>query len=321
MSAISNTATTLTTKGIREDLEDTIYRVAASKTPFQNNIGSSGKATATYHEWQTETLAAPSATNYQLEGNDYGTTFGAENVSTRVGNYCQIFAKTGLVSATDDVVKKAGRSSELNRQKVLKGIELKTDMEMTFMANVVSGQENGGTPRKCAGLPAWLTSNVSFGSGGSAGGFSGGTVSAATPGTNRTFTESLVKSIRTTAFANGAGQNMQVYMSGTNKQQFGAFPGIASIRVDAKPSEQATIIGAADVYQDDYGRLHLIPHQYAVANMALFVDPEMVGVATLRAMKTSPLAKTGDAEKFDIVAEKTLVVKNQKAHAAIFALS
>lgn len=319
MAAISNTATTLTTKGIREDLEDNIYRVAASKTPFTKNIGSA-KATATFHEWQTETLAAPSASNYQLEGNDYGSTFGAENVTTRVGNYLQIFTKTGIVSATDDVVKKAGRASELNRQKVLKGIELATDIEMTLLNNGVSGQESGGTPRKCAGLPAWVTSNTGFGSGGSAGGFSGGTVSAATPGTNRTFTEALVKAIRTTAFANGAAPN-QVYMSGTNKQQFGAFTGIASIRVDASPREQATIIGAADVYQDDYGRMSLIPHQYAVANMAIFVDPEMAAVATLRGMKTEALAKTGDAEKFAITAEKTLVVKNQKAHAVLFALT
>ena len=319
MAAISNTATTLTTKGIREDLEDNIYRVAASKTPLTKNIGSV-KATATFHEWQTETLAAPSATNYQLEGNDYGSTFGSENVTTRVGNYLQIFAKTGLVSATDDVVKKAGRSSELNRQKVLKGIELATDVEMTMFVNGVSGQESGGTPRKCAGLPAWISSNTSFGAGGSAGGFSGGTVAAATPGTNRTFTEALVKSTRTTAFGNGAAPS-QVYMSGTNKQQFSAFTGIASIRVDASPREQATIIGAADVYQDDYGRLTLIPHQYAVANMAIFVDPEMAAVATLRPMKTEALAKTGDAEKFSITAEKTLVVKNQRAHACIFALS
>lgn len=319
MTAISGTATTLSTKGIREDLEDTIYKVAASKTPFQNNIGSSGKATNTFHEWQTETLAAPSNSNYQLEGDDIAS-FGAENVTTRVGNYAQIFRKTGIVSDTDDVVKKAGRASETNRQKVLKGIELKTDMEMTFLNNGVSGQESGATPRKCAGLPAWVTTNTSFGAGGSAGGFSAGTVAAATPGTNRTFTETLVKATRTTAFGNGATPS-QVYMSGTNKQQFSAFTGIASIRVEANANEQATIIGAADVYQDDYGRLSLIPHQYAVANMAVFVDPEMVGVATLRGMSTKPLAKTGDAEKFLIIAEKTLVVKNQKAHAVIFALS
>src|SRR5690242_9252154 len=179
MTATSNSATTLTTKGIREDLEDTIYRVAPYKTPFQANIGNSGKASNTYHEWQTETLDTPAGTNYHLEGDDYGSTFGAENVTTRVGNYCQIFVKTGIVSATDEVVKKAGRASELNRQKVLKGIALRTDMEMTFLGNYASGQESGSTPRKCGGMRAWIATNTSFGSGGSAGGFSGGTVSAA----------------------------------------------------------------------------------------------------------------------------------------------
>lgn len=319
MTAITNTATTLTTKGIREDLEDTIYRVAPSKTPFQANIGNSGKATNTYHEWQTENLDTPANTNYHLEGDDYGSTFGAENVTARVGNYCQIFVKTGIVSRTDDVVKKAGRASELNRQKVLKGIALRTDMEMTFLSNLGSGQESGSTPRKCAGIRAWIATNTSFGSGGSAGGFSGGTVSAATPGTTRTLTESLLKSVRATAFGNGADAS-QAYMGATTKQTMSAFTGIASIRVDAKPTEQATIIGGADVYIDDFGKLTFIPHQYAVSGAVILVDPNMVGVATLRGMATGDLPRTGDAEKFDIVAEKTLVVKNEKAHGCIYAV-
>jgi hypothetical protein len=75
------------------------------------------------------------------------------------------------------------------------------------------------------------------------------------------------------------------------------------------------------VYQDDYGRLSLIPHQYAVANMAIFVDPEMVGGCHPARHEDRALAKTGDAEKFAITAEKTLVVKNQKAHAVMFALT
>lgn len=319
MTAISGTATTLTTKGIREDLEDDIARVSPSKTPFQSNIKSGGKATNTFHEWQIESLAAPVATNYQLEGDDI-TSFGAENVTTRVGNYAQIFRKTGIVSRTDDVVKKAGRSTEYNRQKAIKMVELKTDQEMTFMGNVVSGQESGATPRKCGGLAAWITTNTSFGSGGSAGGYSAGTVAAATAGTNRTFTETQVKSARATAFANGATPS-QVYMSGTQKQQFSAFTGIASIRADAKGESQATIYGAADTYVDDFGVLHLIPHQYAVANKAIFVDPDYVSIATLDGTQSVPLAKTGDADKFMLIAEKTLVVKNEKAHACIFALT
>lgn len=319
MTAIANTATTLTTIGIREDLENTIYRVAPFKTPFQANIGTAPKATNTYHEWQTEGLDTPSSSNAQLEGDDI-TSFQSEDLSSRVGNYCQIFRKTGIVSETDNVVKKAGRASEVNRQKVLKGLALRTDMEMTFLANSGSNQQSGSTPRACAGLPAWLTHNVAFGTGGSSGGFSGGTVTAATPGTTRPFTEALLKSVRATAFANGATPN-QVYVGPTDKQTMSGFTGIASIRVDANPNEQATIIGGADVYVDDFGKMTLIPHQYALSGMALLVDPNMVGVASLRGIETVPLAKTGDAEKFMILAEKTLVVRNEKAHACIYAIS
>src|SRR5690242_5568986 len=118
MSAITGTATTLTIKDIREDLEDTTYRVAPSKTPFSTNVGNAGKATNTFHEWQTETLDTPAA-NAQLEGDDSPSFANSENVTTRIGNYCQIFRKVGIVSGTDEVVKKAGRASEINRQKVL----------------------------------------------------------------------------------------------------------------------------------------------------------------------------------------------------------
>lgn len=318
MTAVTGTATTLTTIGIREDLEDTIYRVAPSKTPFSNNIGSAGSATQTKHEWQTETLATP-AVNAQLEGDDSPSFSSSENLTSRLGNYCQIFRKVGIVSGTDEKVKKAGRASEINRQKVLKGIEIRTDMELAWLNNVASNQESGGTARHSGGFRSWLTSNTSLGAGGSTTGYSGGVTTAATPGTTRALTESLLKAVRATAFGNGANPT-QCYMSGTTKQTMSGFTGIASIRVDAKPTEQATIVGAADVYIDDFGKLTFIPHQYAVTASVLLVDPDMVGVATLRGMFTQELATTGDATKFQILAEKCLVMKNEKAHAMILAV-
>src|SRR5690606_38474191 len=124
--------------GIREDLEDNIYRVAPEETPFVSNIGTV-KASSTYHEWQTEDLAAASATNAQLEGDDYG--LGAPNLTTRLGNTCQILAKSGGVSRTQEVVNKAGRSSELARQKVLKTIEMKRDLEARAIGNYAAVAE------------------------------------------------------------------------------------------------------------------------------------------------------------------------------------
>ncbi len=314
MTAPTNTATTLVSKGNREDLEDVIYRVAAEETPFTQNIGTT-KATAIKHEWQVEALASPDPTNAALEGDDVAS-LDAPNLTVRVGNVCQIFTKKGGVSRTQEVVDKAGRDSELERQKVLKGIELRRDMEARFIGNFASNDESGGTPRRSGGALAWLSTNVSRGAGGASGGFSAGQVAAATNGTQRAFTEALVKAVLNTAYANG-GRPSQAYMGPTHKQQFSAFTGIASIRKDAPASKPAVIIGAADVYVSDFGNITLIPHAYGLTRDCLLIDPEKMAVGALDGVRSKPLAASGDSEKFLLTAEKTLVCRNEKAHAVI----
>ena len=39
--------------GNREDLTDMIYDISPTETPFMSSIGKT-KATATFHEWQTD---------------------------------------------------------------------------------------------------------------------------------------------------------------------------------------------------------------------------------------------------------------------------
>jgi hypothetical protein len=303
--------------GAREDLEDVIYRVSPEETPFINNIGSV-KCKAIRHEWQIESLASPAATNYHLEGDDLGTTYSAGNIPTRVSNICQIMEKDGIVSRTQGVLDLAGRADEFDRQKVIKGKELKTDIEMRLIGNYASILESGSTPRKAGGLCAWVTSNDSRGSGGSDGGFNTGTlvVDAATNGTQRTFTEALVKAVLATTFSNG-GRVSQAYMGATHKQQFSGFTGIADIRTTVSGKEQATIYGGADVYVSDFGAITLIPHMYGLTRDCVFIDPKMVAVGTLDGIKSFDMAKTGDADKFMLTCEKTLVVKNQKATAIV----
>lgn len=315
MTAPTNTITSATPNvGVREDLEDNIYRVAPEETPFVSNIGTS-KATNIYHEWQTEDLTAASATNAQLEGDDYA--LGSPNLTTRLGNTCQILAKTGGVSRTQEIVNKAGRASELARQKVLKTIEIKRDLEIRAIGNYAAVAESGATTRKLAGIQAFLTSNDNRGSGGSDGGFSASPgPAAATDGTQRTFTEALVKATMATTFGNG-GKPTQAYMGGTHKQQFSAFTGIADIRSEVRGNAMATITGAADVYVSDFGSLTLIPHAYGLSRACVLVDPKMAAIATLDGLKTKALASSGDNEKFLMTMEKTLVIKNQKAHAVI----
>lgn len=315
MSAPTNTVTTATSIGLREDLEDNIYRVAPEETPIIANIGK-GKATAIKHEWQLEALATPNDSNAALEGDDI-TSFDTPNTTVRVGNLCQIFRKTVSVSRTEEVVDKAGRASEINRQTVLKGIENRRDMEARFARNLAAQSESGANPRMAAGLLAWLTSNVSRGTGGSSGSLSGGVpTTAATNGTQRGFTESLVKSVLASAFANGARPSLG-FMGGPHKQVFSTFTGIADIRVNADKGKQANIIAGADVYTSDFGNITLMPHPYAYTRDAVFIDPKMLAVGVLDGTKRKRLGDSGDSEKYLMTNESTLIVRNERAHAVV----
>lgn len=314
MAAPTNTVTTLISVGNREDLSDVITRVAPEETPLISNIGKR-PVSAIYSEWQTETLATPDATNSMLEGGDVGT-FNAGNLTTRVGNYCQVFNENFVVSRTQDIVNKAGRESEIMRQKTIKGIEMRRHKEARFIGNYASVAESGATTRKSASIQAWLTTNVSRGSGGSNGGFSGGIVAAATNGTTRTFTEAQVKSVLATT-ADSGGRPSLGFMRTTHKQQFAAFTGIADIRTDAKPGKMAHIVAGADGYTSDFGVITLVPHFYEISRACVFVDPTKVAVGTLDGVKVKRLSDTGDAEKYLLTDESTLIVLNEKSHGIV----
>lgn len=320
MGAPTNTATTLSQVGNREDLTDILTRVAPEATPCSSNIGQGAPAEATYHEYQLETLATPDGDNSQLEGDD--TSDYEENVTTRVGNHTQIFKKAFVISGTQEAVKKAGRKSEINRHRTLKSIELKRDMEAAILGNRASRAQSGADARRCAGIPAWLTTNVSRGSGGSNGGFSAGVVAAATNGTQRTFTEALLKAVMQSIFnESGESKKRDIYMSAAHKQLFSGFPGIADIRATVSGKEQAKIYGAADIYGSDFGELAAIPVAYGLTRDVLILDNDFLGISTLRGIKEEKLAKTGDNEKRHILMEKTLEVRNQKGCGVIADLS
>lgn len=318
MAAPTNTNTTLVNIGNREDLENKIYRVAPEETPFISNIDRT-EATAITHEWQTETLASPSATNQLLEGDDV-TTLDAPNLTTRIGNLCQINGKKYGVSGTEQAVKSAGNSGSLTRQRVLKGLEARRDLELRVIGNFATVSESGATARKTGGALAAIATNNSFGAGGSAGGISGSTWTAATPGTARVFTEVLVKAVLSSAFSAG-GRPSVAYMGPTQKQEWSAFTGIASIRKDVPGDKMATIIGAADVYVSDFGPQALVPHPYGLTTDVLGIDPDFWALGVLRGWMTNKLAKTGDSDREEILAENCLVARNEKSSYAIRALT
>lgn len=308
----------------REDLEDTIYRVAPEETPFMSNIGKK-KIKSVMPEWQTESLATPDATNANYEGDD--ATIDAAHQPVKRSVYAQIFDATGSISGTVDAADNAGREDEEDYQKMIKGIEVRRDMEARMIGNYASNAEvasgGGATPRHTAGALAWIETADSVGatSGASGGWASAGVVDAATNGDTRAFTEALMKAVQVTGFNNGA-RYSQAYMSGTHKQTFSGFAGIAGQRKENSGSKkQATIVGAADVYEGDFGTLTAIPHPYGLSRDVLMIDPSGFKVGTYRGMTSKRLAVTGDSDKFQMLCEKALLCNNELKGAAIRDLS
>lgn len=309
---------TYTAIGQREDLSDVIYNISPTDTPFMSSIGKT-KATATYHEWQTDSLAA-AALGGAVEGADASTI--TASPTTRIGNRTQIFTKSVAVAGTLEAVDKAGRKSEKAYQLAKVSAELKRNIELTLLSNQVAATGDSSTARTLGGLQAWLNTNGDFGTDGVAG--SGGTT-ARTNGTNRTFTETILKTVVAEVYTSG-GTPKVLMVNPTHKQTVSAFAGIAAQRYMAPSNEPTTIIGAADVYMSDFGTISVVPNRFMNSTnsgneTAFLVDPDMAAVAYLRPFQTIELAKTGDSEKTQLLAELTLEVKNEAAHGIVADLS
>lgn len=301
--------------GMREDLSDVIYNISPTDTPFMSSIGKT-KATAVYHEWQTDSLAAAAA-NAAVEGAD--ATEATLSPTTRVGNRTQISQKTVGITGTLEAVDKAGRKSEKAYQLAKASSEIKRDMEFTLLNNTVqSNGTAGSTARVLGGLQTWLASNTSNGTGGSAG--ASGTT-ARTNGTDRTFTEALLQGVVKSVFTSG-GSPKVLMVTPAHKQTVSAFAGIAAQRYMAPADAPTTIIGAADVYMSDFGSMSVVPNRFMLSgntanDVAFVLDPEYAAVAYLRPFFTNDLAPTGDSTKTQLLVEYTLEVKSEAAHGII----
>ena len=302
--------------GNREDLTDMIYDISPTETPFMSSIGKT-KATATFHEWQTDSLADATVNNAAVEGADASSA--TLSPTTRVGNRTQISQKTIQIAGTEETVDKAGRKSEKAYQLAKASSELKRDMEKIMLANQAASAGDSSTARTLGSLQAWLNTNAVLGAGGVAGSLG---TTARVSGTDAAFTEAMLKSAVKSAYTNG-GNPTVLMVSPTQKQVVSTFAGIAEQRYAAPANKQTTIVGAADVYLSDFGTLSVVPNRFTTPDaddngeQAFVLDPEYAAVAFLRPFQTNELAKTGDSEKTQLLVEYTLEVKNEAAHAII----
>jgi hypothetical protein len=305
---------TYQTVGIREDLADIIYSISPTETPFMSGIAKE-KATNTTHQWQTDALAAVAA-NAAVEGADI--TYGTMSATTKEENHTQISTKGVQVSGTNEAVTSAGRANELAYQVAKAAKELKRDMETALLSNVAKAAGDATTARKLGGCQTWIETNVDAGAGGSG----AGNGAIRTDGTQRAFTEDQLKGVLRSCFNEGGNPNM-IMVGAFNKQKLSGFTG-GSTRFDS--AEDRRLITSIDVYESDFGTLQVAPNRFirganATAAKqgqdALVLEMDMWAVAFLRDFALQTPAQTKDADQRFLVAEYTLVARNEKANGLV----
>ena len=250
-----------------------------------------------------------------LEGDD--AVVDAVTPTVRMGNYCQIMDKVVRVTGTQQAIDKAGREDEMDYQMVLRGKELKLDMEATCLANQARNAGAAATARQLGSVLSFIYTNDNHvGTSPTGTGSSSGTTTR-TDGTQRAFTESLLKSALQSIWTEG-GNPGDLMLGGFNKQVMSSFVGRGTPTEDAKSKK---IVATVDVYESDFGTLKVTPNRNMRSRDALILQRDKWALAFLRNMKTTDLARTGDSERKQLLVEFTLVSRNEKASGGVFDLT
>lgn len=334
MAQYTNAYSTYDSNRIRETFSDTIADITATETPLHSNIKKE-KCDGTTPEWSIDELATPNLANAQVQGFTY--SFDATSPTTKISNKTQIFQKSFVVTNTNEVVRKAGPKKDWNRQKARKMLELRIDIECALANNNATVAGGNSTAPEMAGLRSWIATNDSLGSGGASGGWNSGTsiVDAATNGTQRAFTKTLLDDVIEDVFNEGGNPKIIMgspYIKRVFTSQLMNGTGIAQHRTNVG-SGHARAIGSVDEYQSDFGLLSFVPNRqwtrYDVAadggngtgtltRNVFVLDPDMLSVMTLRPIQEDKdITANADAKPGQLVAECTLCVKNEAGQGVV----
>ncbi len=306
----------------REDLGNMIYDITPTEFPVMSMLAR-GKSKAKYHEWPTHARRAASVANAHIDGDEFAGD--ASTNPVKEGNHCQIFREDIVVSGRADAVDKAGRGKEIAFQLRTKSEAVKSDIELTLCTPQASVTGNTTTAPKMGTIGSWIKTNDIRGSGGAAGGYASGAVSAPTNGTAAAMTETNMLTLLQECWTQGQQANRKggvcIIMGAANKTNFSSYMFSSSARIatpykdEGKGSTSAvTAIGAVDLYVGDFGVYEVIPSRYTTDRDVYVIQKDMMSLDYLRPWQVTPVARTGDSEKRMILADLTLKVHTEKSH-------
>ena len=325
------------TSAAREDLADYIAIVDAKSTPFVSMAPKGKDIGNMQFSWQVDNYQAP-----QLGGVVDGTDVTVSNASnpvqnrTRLNNYGQAFRRdlrVGFIAETQDV---AGVTDELANGIAKKLVEIKRDMEATFMCtNQTAVAESGSTPYQTGSLGNWLNGTNSSNIGACASGSAFAPASGAVDTTaSASFTEATAQNVLTAIYGNtGTFRDYDCILGTTLKRAFTNLTAsgttvtansntiaATAVRTFNQDLSSDTFKASIDLFEGDFGRLILHPTTFlggknsatlssqAYKGYVIPMDMVEVRYAKLPQVKTLPDAGGGPARLVEAIAG--LVVKN-----------
>lgn len=295
---------------VREDVLAQIYNISPYETPALDAVGG-GSYSNPFYEWTQDSLAAPALADAQIDGADITPATSA--TGARVGNHGQITTAGVNVSETVLHTDNVGRSDEMGYQTAKRLQEMQTNIEATLLSNQASVADTGSVAGKTAGLGAWLETNTSHGSGGSAGGFNTSTkiVDAPTAGTSRALTWAMLADRIEAAYLLGAKPSLIVTRPELTKRLgiylIGSAYFVAPVaNIGGEKVSNTEMSGYVDTFKTDFGYTMTIrpsrnqqlvdsadTNSTADACVLFGIDPQYLEVPRMWGTKIEPLAKQG----------------------------
>ena len=308
MAVPANTLQTYQSTNNAENVTEIVMNIDPIDTPLLT-LAKRTTAEATYTQWPIESLSAVDTNNANIEGDD--ASIDASTTPTLVGNYTQLMDKTASVTTTQEAIKRYGVKNEMAKQMAKKSKELKRDMESTMFLNQARVVGAAGTAQKMRSLPSWITTNASRGAGGAA----GSATTAATDGTQRAFTEALLRGLIVTTITNADDLPGYLFAGPANRANVSSqLTGNSTRFYELKSGE---LNASISVYRSDYGPLKIVMDRFQRERDMFLINPDYVGIRTLEPMQTQDLAVTGLTKKKQLWTNWTLEVGNEKAHGVL----
>ena len=281
------------------------------------------KATGTFHEVQVDELDNPGTFDGVNEGEDVSSFDNGAANRTRLGNYLQKYRRAYMVSDIQQLVSTAAVSSEFAYAEGKAVRSVKLDLESSICSSQDRQAEAGsGTPYKTRGLLKWL------GVGGQPSDVPSFAQNVAND-TTGTQTEATFNSVLQELYeANGMpGGQLTLIAGPTLKREISNFSrAVASVQNTynvTQSAESKKITLTVNQYEGDFGVVNCVPSVWVNrtsgsstvdGDAGLLVDPDYVGVFTLKAESSTELEDQGGGRRGYVDVLAGLSCHSPRAH-------